>query len=113
MSKWERLDIYQRDGFRCLYCGFDGSTFENWRFLEIDHVNPAGPDEPENLVTCCKYCNGVKWKEPCQSVEQAREIVQRHNTTNRAYWEHNVKPRLRQPERKSVPAVSLLYVRNA
>src|SRR5579862_2934657 len=28
-----RLDIYERDGSRCPYCGFDGASFETWSFL--------------------------------------------------------------------------------
>lgn len=92
MSKWQRVDIYQRDGFRCLYCGFDGGTFEGWRYLTIDHVDPTGPNEPDNLATCCSYCNSCKHRDPCLNVEEAREIVKRHDAANRAYWETNVKP---------------------
>ena len=43
MAHWERLDIYERDGFRCLYCDFDGSKFETSPFLTIDHINPHEP----------------------------------------------------------------------
>lgn len=51
-------NIYKRDGFACVYCG------ENRRQeLTIDHVYPrmrGGQDTWENLVTCCKKCNGEK-----------------------------------------------------
>jgi 5-methylcytosine-specific restriction endonuclease McrA len=95
MASYDRLDIYERDDFRCVYCGFDGSKFETWRFLEIDHVDPNGPDELSNIVTCCRYCNACKWKEPCQSIEEAKIILARHNRANREYWEKNVAPRVR------------------
>ncbi len=37
---WTR-DIHRRDGFRCVYCGFDMSTFENWEFIQTDHFIPS------------------------------------------------------------------------
>ena len=92
---YDRLDIYERDGFRCLYCGFDGRTFEGWRNLTIDHINPTGSkNDPANLATCCSYCNACKHKDPCQSLEEAREIVKRHDAANRAYWAANVQRRV-------------------
>ena len=95
MSSYDRLAIYQRDGFQCLYCGFDGRTFEGWRYLTIDHINPTGArNDPDNLATCCSYCNSCKHKDPCLSVEEAREIMKRHDAENRAYWAANVQPRL-------------------
>jgi 5-methylcytosine-specific restriction endonuclease McrA len=32
--------VFQRDGFQCVYCGFDGSTFAGWVFLQVDHFTP-------------------------------------------------------------------------
>jgi hypothetical protein len=52
--------IFKRDGFRCVYRDFDGSTFDGWRFLAVDHVDPNGSDDPSNLVTACCYCNLLK-----------------------------------------------------
>ena len=56
-------EIFKRDNFRCVYCGFNGNTFENWAFLQVDHFKPrclGGSDEPENLVTSCIVCNHMK-----------------------------------------------------
>lgn len=55
MLKW-RFQIFQRDGFRCRYCGrgVEDTT------LQIDHVIPrskGGTNSAENLVTSCKECN--------------------------------------------------------
>jgi DNA-directed RNA polymerase subunit RPC12/RpoP len=50
-------NIYERDGFRCRYCGSDV------RALAIDHVVPrvqGGTDFPVNLVVACKSCNSRK-----------------------------------------------------
>lgn len=95
MAKWERQEIFARDGFCCVYCGYDGSSFATWKFLETDHVDPDGPDEADNVVTSCRYCNSCKGKDACKSVEQGREIVARHNVINLAYWNRNVRPKLR------------------
>ncbi|WP_408858567.1 HNH endonuclease [Acidiphilium sp. PA] len=85
--------MFKRDGFQCLYCGWDGRTFEGWRYLTIDHINPSGSrDDPNNLATCCRHCNSCKGNDPCQSVKEAKEILKRHDETNRAYWAKNVKP---------------------
>lgn len=95
MPTWDRLDIYERDHFRCCYCGFDGSRFETWPFLEIDHINPLGPrNDPSNLATCCRMCNSSKGYEPCETIEQGREIVAQHRKANLAYWEKYVAPRI-------------------
>jgi 5-methylcytosine-specific restriction endonuclease McrA len=94
MTSYNRLDIYERDGFRCLYCGFDGASFETFPMLEIDHINPDGPDEPANLATCCHACNATKWHDPCESLAQAKEILARHRRVNLANWEKNVLPRI-------------------
>ena len=55
----KRNQIFERDGYRCVYCGeqFDGAE------LTLDHVQPRvrGGDHSEgNLVTACKGCNTLK-----------------------------------------------------
>ena len=48
--------IYERDGYRCVYCG----SLER---LSIDHIIPLdsrGPHCEENLVVACRRCNGSK-----------------------------------------------------
>lgn len=52
-----RLGIFQRDNYKCRYCGATGVP------LECDHVIPVsrgGSNEKTNLVTACKACNGSK-----------------------------------------------------
>lgn len=52
-----RRAIFERDHYRCRYCGdFKGG-------LTLDHVMPVsrgGTDDLENLVTACKSCNSRK-----------------------------------------------------
>lgn len=52
-----RKNIFDRDNNTCQYCGSISSD------LTIDHIIPkqrGGVDNWENLVACCKLCNGKK-----------------------------------------------------
>ena len=56
-SQWkkQRQRVLKRDNYQCQYCGQDAT--------EIDHVIPrakGGGHDMENLVACCKRCNGLK-----------------------------------------------------
>ena len=59
-----RLQIFQRDGWRCQLrlpgcAGFDGRRLPPER-LHLDHVQPrqrGGSDHPDNLRTLCAGCN--------------------------------------------------------
>ena len=55
-SGWERtrLAVFDRDGYRCVYCGAHNIDFH------ADHVIPVsrgGQSELDNLVTACRFCN--------------------------------------------------------
>lgn len=53
-----RKQILERDGFRCVKCGFYSS--DRLGLLHIDHKHPkslGGPTVPENLRTLCGDCN--------------------------------------------------------
>jgi len=55
----KRSGIFERDEFRCVYCGEQFPADE----LTLDHVQPRvrGGDRSEgNLVTACKACNTLK-----------------------------------------------------
>jgi hypothetical protein len=52
----QREQIFQRDGFRCVYCGQVFPAEE----LTVDHVHPrvrGGDHSGGNLVTACGACN--------------------------------------------------------
>lgn len=54
--KFSRTNIYQRDKYKCQYCGCKVQTRE----LTYDHVMPrsrGGKTEWNNIVTCCQRCN--------------------------------------------------------
>lgn len=64
---WLRLEVLERDGYKCRYCRRT-VTDEN---ANIDHLKPwpFGMTERANLVTSCRPCNqakgrsdGQKWR---------------------------------------------------
>jgi len=57
--KFTRMNVFFRDQFQCQYCSIKLPVHE----LTFDHVIPVsqnGPTTWENVVTCCKECNGKK-----------------------------------------------------
>ena len=59
VSNKMRFAIYERDGYRCRYCGVS----ERYTALEIDHIIPiakGGKSTYENLQTLCSKCNYQK-----------------------------------------------------
>lgn len=57
--KFSRTNVYQRDGFRCCYCG----ERKRPRELNYDHVVPrhqGGRTDWLNIVSACYVCNGRK-----------------------------------------------------
>jgi len=53
--KKQRLRVLKRDGYVCAYCGQDAT--------EVDHIiarAKGGGHDLDNLVACCKRCNGLK-----------------------------------------------------
>ena len=79
LSRADAMKIFQRDHFKCQYCGLDGlERFENWLVLTVDHLHPAargGSRRMDNLVTACQPCNRLKGKHMFASRQQAREYV--------------------------------------
>lgn len=73
--------IYERDKFKCQYCGLDTmSNFDIWWHanLSIDHVRPkrhGGDDSDSNLVVSCHTCNLYKGSTFCETLEEARNVV--------------------------------------
>ena len=57
-----RKNIFFRDNYTCQYCGE-----RNVKKMTLDHVIPRsreGKNSWENLVTCCRKCNGKKSDKP-------------------------------------------------
>lgn len=66
-SKWIRPEkrhaIYERDGYKCCYCGRHAEAADAHAVLTLDHVTPrelGGGHEAGNLVTACLTCNSAR-----------------------------------------------------
>lgn len=60
-----RRSIFARDNYTCQYCGYTGKE------LTVDHVVPkrlGGPTSWDNLVCCCRKCNGKKGDKTLQQI---------------------------------------------
>jgi len=59
IRKSTRNAIYERDDYKCGYCGKDLSKTPAAGIV-LDHVDPEGGNEQKNLKTACKECNDSK-----------------------------------------------------
>ena len=103
------FEILRRDGFRCQYCGLDGTqSFESWLSLSWDHLLPKGHpsrDDHEYIVTACMFCNtadnryfdhgpkrGLKFDGLTRDelVRQRRLYVEATRRSYREFWEAKV-----------------------
>jgi len=58
-----RARIFERDGYRCVYCGGVFAAAD----LTVDHIQPrvkGGDGSDGNLVACCRSCNAEKGGRP-------------------------------------------------
>lgn len=73
-----RWAIYLRDDTSCVYCGITLTQILEHRdgnFLTVDHVrlrSKGGGHEPENLVTCCYFCNGERGRKTLTKFAETR-----------------------------------------
>lgn len=86
--------IYDRDNFRCFYCGHSSLTYKI--SLHIDHVIPVskgGKDEAGNLVTACEKCNLQKAARclASQSLKDIKSEVSRRNEKHNLSNNQNIK----------------------
>ncbi len=91
----EAMKVFQRDHFKCQYCGLDGlHHFNNWLILTIDHVHPharGGARSFGNLVTACQPCNLIKGKRHFASQEDAKKYILAKREEWREQYNNSVK----------------------
>lgn len=103
-------NVLKRDGFRCRYCGLDGTkSFDNWLALSWDHLLPKNHPKRNDeayIVAACNFCNGAdnRYLEkaiadgfdfnrcaPDELVERRRLAVRKTRSSYREFWETNVR----------------------
>ena len=91
VSKEEGIEILERDGYRCQYCGLDGmASFENALNMSVDFVVPRarkGKRDPRNLVACCRSCNMIKGTKIYRDFDDAKQYVLAQRETLREAWD--------------------------
>jgi len=71
---------YERYNFTCVYCGFDGRSFDGWMQLSIDHVRPkscGGTDDLDNLVVACRARNSITSRVKCEDDDTREDIIKK------------------------------------
>lgn len=86
-------EAYRRDRWTCVYCGFDGSSFDSWMQLTLDHIFPQHQDDevdhsPKNLVACCTSCNSITSRMKFEKGQNLNEILdeKRKRVSERRAW---------------------------
>ena len=72
-----REEIFERDGYRCVYCGAQFEPAE----LTVDHVQPrvrGGDNTPGNVVTACGGCNTAKGHRKLAEFLLAEPVARKH-----------------------------------
>lgn len=87
LTKAERLEVYNKCGGHCAYCGCD----LQYKDMQVDHVVPLngwtvqGDDDVSNMLPGCRSCNHYKSRNPLESfrrmIERQPEVLQRDSTT--------------------------------
>jgi 5-methylcytosine-specific restriction endonuclease McrA len=74
--------IFERDGYKCVYCGWDGTQdLRAYMLLEPDHLVPrdkGGSPDADNVVTSCHICNNMKGQQVFRSIEEANSEIERY-----------------------------------
>lgn len=73
-----RWHILARDGFTCRYCG--AAAGQDGVELAVDHVvsvKDGGTNNPDNLATSCRKCNGGKSARSLQNAPTPKQVIAR------------------------------------
>ena len=95
--------IFKRDGYRCVFCGFDGNGFNQWRQLTIHRIRSkkeGGQRYADNLVTACHFCISVTSRMEFSTdlsrdevLRLKKEQVKERLKDFRCFWADKVAPR--------------------
>ena len=84
IPKKTRLMVYERDDYKCVYCGKD--LYDDFicktSGITVDHFFPfikGGMQEIDNLNTCCAKCNSVKRDKLFETIEDFKQYLKERN----------------------------------
>ena len=72
LTKAERIEVYEKYGGRCAYCG----EHIDYKDMQVDHLEAywkGGADEMENYMPSCRQCNHYKRG---NSLEGFRKLIE-------------------------------------
>lgn len=79
----DKFFIFERDNFKCVYCG--RTSVEDGIKLHLDHIHPkskGGEDKAMNLVTACQDCNLSKSNNLVKIESSILQIVAQRNQSS-------------------------------
>ncbi|MDA7980055.1 MAG: HNH endonuclease [Pirellulales bacterium] len=92
MSRRTRIAIFERDEYRCRYCGRDVlADFHSFATCVLDHVKPrsaGGGNEPENLAVACGSCDRIKAGISVESVDEAQAALEERRGVKQRVYQH-------------------------
>ena len=92
-DEWKHK-IFERDGYKCIYCGWDGTRdLRAYMLLEPDHFVPTdegGSPDADNVVTSCHICNSMKGKHVFRTIEEAKRELARYYENVKRDWHQRI-----------------------
>lgn len=77
LTKAERLEVYQKTGGHCAYCGCE----LDFGAMQVDHVvplngwNEQGKDAMDNMLPACRSCNHYKSRSTLEGFRRMLEAM--------------------------------------
>ena len=95
--------IHERDGFKCVYCGLNGTDWPAWLFLSQNHLLPKSHPLRDNcnyIVTACRFCNeacnrtrfDVEGKKPEEIIAVKKGAIMKVRSKYKQFYEQKVNP---------------------
>lgn len=78
--------VHQRANFRCEYC--QTGQHVTGQAMHVEHIDPDGGDQLENLALACATCNLSKARAISALDHDTSEIVALFNPRNQQWVEH-------------------------
>ena len=80
--------VHERAGFCCEYCQTCQEIIG--QAMHVEHIDPNGSDDPENLCLACANCNLSKAQATTETDPETDEAVQLFNPRQQTWSEHFV-----------------------